>query len=146
MTAPMGPERIRRDAVALILTPAYKDAVHHDHSDYRPWSTGRESGGESDVRAEQHWCPCVAIFHMNSTHVLIDLWISIRAQYSEADRREVDPPIQVEMATWTPGGQLDWWVKETGHAWSGSDGYEARTASSGGSKLVMFVAASGSQP
>jgi hypothetical protein len=32
--------------------------------------------------------------------------------YGEADRREVDPPIQVEMATWSPGGQLDWWVKE----------------------------------
>ena len=28
------------------------------------------------------------------------------------DRREVDPPIQVEAATWSPGGQLDWWVKE----------------------------------
>ena len=34
------------------------------------------------------------------------------SQYGEADRREVDPPIQVEMATLTPGGQLDWWVKE----------------------------------
>ena len=34
------------------------------------------------------------------------------SQYEEADRREVDPPIQVEMATWSPGGQLDWWVKE----------------------------------
>jgi hypothetical protein len=33
-------------------------------------------------------------------------------QYSEADRREVDPPIQVESATWVPGGQMDWWVKE----------------------------------
>jgi hypothetical protein len=33
-------------------------------------------------------------------------------QRAEADRREVDPPIQVEMATWSPGGQLDWWVKE----------------------------------
>jgi hypothetical protein len=33
-------------------------------------------------------------------------------QYAEADRREVDPPIQVETATWSPGGQLDWWVKE----------------------------------
>lgn len=32
--------------------------------------------------------------------------------YSEADRRVVDPPIQVETATWSPGGQLDWWVKE----------------------------------
>jgi hypothetical protein len=29
------------------------------------------------------------------------------SQYEEADRREVDPPIQVEMATWSPGGQLD---------------------------------------
>jgi hypothetical protein len=34
------------------------------------------------------------------------------SQYGEADRRKVDPPIQVETATWTPGGQLDWWVKE----------------------------------
>ena len=34
------------------------------------------------------------------------------SRYSEADRREVDPPIQVEMATWSKGGQLDWWVKE----------------------------------
>ena len=33
--------------------------------------------------------------------------------YSDADRREVDPPIQVEMATGDArGGQLDWWVKE----------------------------------
>ena len=33
-------------------------------------------------------------------------------QRAEADRREVDQPIEVEMATWSPGGQLDWWVKE----------------------------------
>jgi hypothetical protein len=33
-------------------------------------------------------------------------------QIAEADRREVDPPIVVESATWSPGGQLDWWVKE----------------------------------
>jgi hypothetical protein len=32
-------------------------------------------------------------------------------QIPEADRREVDPPIQVEMATWSHAGQLDWWVK-----------------------------------
>jgi hypothetical protein len=31
---------------------------------------------------------------------------------AEADRREVDPPIQVERATWSKAGQLDWWVKE----------------------------------
>ena len=29
-----------------------------------------------------------------------------------ADRRAVDPPIQVETATWSKAGQLDWWVKE----------------------------------
>jgi hypothetical protein len=34
------------------------------------------------------------------------------SQYGQADRREVDPPIPVEMATWSPGGQLDYWVKE----------------------------------
>jgi hypothetical protein len=33
-------------------------------------------------------------------------------QFAEADRREVDPPIQVDMATWSPGGHLDWWVKD----------------------------------
>jgi hypothetical protein len=31
---------------------------------------------------------------------------------------EVDPPIEVEAATWSPGGQLDWWVKER-HEWWG---------------------------
>jgi hypothetical protein len=30
----------------------------------------------------------------------------------EADRRVVDPPVQVDMASWSPGGRLDWWVKE----------------------------------
>jgi hypothetical protein len=30
------------------------------------------------------------------------------AQYAEADRREVDPPIEVERATWSAGGTLDW--------------------------------------
>ena len=34
------------------------------------------------------------------------------SQYGEADRREVDPPVPVEMATWAPEGQLDYWVKE----------------------------------
>jgi hypothetical protein len=29
-------------------------------------------------------------------------------QRAEADRRQVDPPIQVEMATWSNAGQLDW--------------------------------------
>jgi hypothetical protein len=29
-----------------------------------------------------------------------------------ADRREVEPPIQVETATWSSAGLLDWWVKD----------------------------------
>jgi hypothetical protein len=33
-------------------------------------------------------------------------------QIADADRRGVDPPIQVETATWSKAGQLDWWVKE----------------------------------
>src|SRR5688572_13101070 len=34
------------------------------------------------------------------------------SQYSEGDRREVNLPIEVEAAAWSPGGTLDWWVKE----------------------------------
>jgi hypothetical protein len=34
------------------------------------------------------------------------------SQYTEADRRAVDPPIPVDTATWAHAGQLDWWVKE----------------------------------
>jgi hypothetical protein len=33
-------------------------------------------------------------------------------QIARADRREVDPPIQVEAATWAKAGQLDWWMRE----------------------------------
>jgi hypothetical protein len=33
-------------------------------------------------------------------------------QFAESDRREVDPPIQVDLATWSSAGQLDWWVKD----------------------------------
>jgi hypothetical protein len=29
-------------------------------------------------------------------------------QHAEADRREVNPPIEVETATWSKAGQLDW--------------------------------------
>jgi hypothetical protein len=31
---------------------------------------------------------------------------------AEADRREVDPPIQVDTASWSRSGQLDWWVRD----------------------------------
>jgi hypothetical protein len=36
---------------------------------------------------------------------------------AEADRREVDPPIQVDTAAWSKAGQLDWWVKERREWW-----------------------------
>jgi hypothetical protein len=32
--------------------------------------------------------------------------------YAEADRREVNTQIEVELATWSAAGTLDWWVKE----------------------------------
>ena len=33
-------------------------------------------------------------------------------QYGDGDRRKADPPVEVEAATWSAAGQLDWWVKE----------------------------------
>ncbi len=33
-------------------------------------------------------------------------------QLAEGDHRAVDPPNEVQEATWSSGGQLDWWVKE----------------------------------
>jgi hypothetical protein len=33
-------------------------------------------------------------------------------QYGEADRRVVDPPVEVQVATWSAAGTLDWWVLE----------------------------------
>jgi hypothetical protein len=46
-------------------------------------------------------------------------------RHTEADRREVDPPIQVQTATWSTSGQLDWWVRERQEWWGrvrGADG------------------------
>jgi hypothetical protein len=57
-------------------------------------------------------------------------------QFAEADRRELDPPIEVQAATWSPGGQLDWWVKDR-QEWWGRCG--AKTAVNGGSELLIFV-------
>jgi hypothetical protein len=42
------------------------------------------------------------------------------------DRREVQPPIAVESATWSTAGQLDYWVRERFEWWGrvrGSDGH-----------------------
>jgi hypothetical protein len=60
-----------------------------------------------------------------------------------ADCREVDPPIQVEAATWSKAGQLDWWVKERKEWWGrvrGADGRQRWV------KAVDLRPASGSQP
>ena len=53
-------------------------------------------------------------------------------QRAVADRREVDSPIEVEMAMWSKAGQLDWWVKERQEWW-------VQTAVNGGSELLIFV-------
>jgi hypothetical protein len=47
-------------------------------------------------------------------------------QMAEADRREVDPAIQVEAATWSKAGQLDWWVRERREWWGRVRGANGR--------------------
>jgi hypothetical protein len=64
-------------------------------------------------------------------------------QRAEADRREVDPPIQVETATWAKAGQLDSWVKERQEWWGrvrGADGRQRWI------KASDLRAGNGSQP
>ena len=75
-----------------------------------------------------------ALFLQNRTRVLIRD-AGLRSD-GEGDRREVDLPIEVESATWSPGGQLDWWVKGR-QQWF--DGYAVQTVGNGGSKLLIFV-------
>jgi hypothetical protein len=40
------------------------------------------------------------------------------SQYGEADRRDVDPPLPVEIATWSAAGTLDC-ERTAGMVWSG---------------------------
>jgi hypothetical protein len=56
--------------------------------------------------------------------------------YPEADRREVNPPIEVESATWSAGGTLDWWVKER-REWFGR--VRRPTVRQSGSKPMIFA-------
>jgi hypothetical protein len=45
----------------------------------------------------------------------------------QADRQEVNPPVEVESASWSPGGRLDYWVKERHEWWGrvrGPDGHQ----------------------
>jgi len=37
---------------------------------------------------------------------------------AEAERRVVDPPIELQAASWSPGGTLDWWVRDS-REWGG---------------------------
>jgi hypothetical protein len=39
---------------------------------------------------------------------------------------DVDPPVQVEAATWSAGGQLDWWVRERREWWGRVRGPDGR--------------------
>ena len=55
-------------------------------------------------------------------NVLFDQW----GQREESERRQVSPPIQVESATWTVAGELDYWVRERQEWWGrvrGPDGH-----------------------
>ena len=61
------------------------------------------------------------------------------SQYSAADRREVDPPIYLEMATWSRAGQLDWWVKERRPRVEWWGRVRGAMAGSGGLELLIFA-------
>jgi hypothetical protein len=60
-------------------------------------------------------------------------------RFVAADRREVDPPVRVETATWSRAGQLDWWVLERRPRWEWWVRYAVRRVGNGGSELVIFV-------
>jgi hypothetical protein len=78
-------------------------------------------------------------FHENRRHVLTDMDLSGDEvqQRAEADRREVNPPIQVETATWSKAGQLDWWMERT--AGDGGAAYAVPTVGNGGSEPLIFA-------
>jgi hypothetical protein len=47
-------------------------------------------------------------------------------QRNEDDRREVNPPIEVESARWRAGGVVDYWVKERREWWGRVRGPDGR--------------------
>src|SRR5215207_10096027 len=65
-------------------------------------------------------------------NVIFDQW----GQRDEKHRRQVSPPIQVESATWTAAGKLDYWVRDGSVWWAVSAGPMVTTS---GSKLLLFV-------
>jgi hypothetical protein len=64
-------------------------------------------------------------------------------QRAGADRRVVDPPIQVDTATWSTAGRLDWWMKERREWWGRVRGANGRQR---WIKAVDLRPANGSQP
>jgi hypothetical protein len=49
-------------------------------------------------------------------------------QRDQADPIEVNPPIEVQSATWSAAGQLDWWMKERREWWGRVRGPDGRQA------------------
>jgi hypothetical protein len=47
-------------------------------------------------------------------------------QRTADERREVRPPMEVETATWSAGGTLDYWVRERGEWWGRVRGPDGR--------------------
>jgi hypothetical protein len=45
------------------------------------------------------------------------MWSSTSTGRTNADRREVRPPVPVDSATWQSAGELDYWVRERGEWW-----------------------------
>jgi hypothetical protein len=69
-------------------------------------------------------------------------------RFAAADRRVIDPPIQVEMATWTKAGQLDWWWVNERQQWWGRAARSlaptrARYAAGGIYRLSAFTTVEG---
>jgi hypothetical protein len=58
-------------------------------------------------------------------------------QREQADRLEVKPPIDVESATWSAAGILDYWVKEEREWWGRASA--GQTAIRRGSELLIYV-------
>jgi hypothetical protein len=55
----------------------------------------------------------------------MDLGDADLEQIAKADCQVIDPPVPVEIATWSKAGQLDWWVKVRREWWGrvrGADG------------------------
>jgi hypothetical protein len=56
--------------------------------------------------------------------------------YADADRREVNPPMEVESATQSTGGTIDWWVKERQRGGSGTRSRRSSTTLSLGTRAI----------